>query len=292
MIPCRMAGQLSTTRVRASFKRAQRSAVRLTHRFKSFEPFDGSRPGVVITGAAGLIGRILRTELADDYTFRTVDRVPGAGIDLAADVRQPELMQRVFAGATAVVELAANASVETSWTRVLENNLAATVGTLEAARRAGVRRVVIASSNHVTGMHERDEPYASVVAGRYAGLEPDKLPRIRVDAPPRPDSFYGVGKSAVEAAGRYYAEEHGLSVICLRIGTVNRENRPREPREFATLLTHRDLAQLVGRCLEAPPDLGFAVFYGVSHNTWRIWDIDDAAAAIGYEPLDDAENFR
>jgi nucleoside-diphosphate-sugar epimerase len=152
--------------------------------------------------------------------------------------------------------------------------------------------VVVASSNHVTGIHERDEPYASVLAGRYDGLEPDAIPRIRADSPPRPDSFYAVGKCGAEAAGRYYAEEHGLSVICLRIGTVNRENRPRNAREFATLLTHRDLAQLVRRCLEAPLDLRFAVFYGVSQNKWRIWDIDDAAAAIGYQPLDDAESFR
>jgi uronate dehydrogenase len=292
MIPCRMAGPHRTSYVRSSLTRAQRSAVRLAHRFRRFEPFDGSRPGVVITGAAGTIGRVLRAELADSYAFRTVDQLPGTGIDLAADVRKPERMQRVFAGASAVVELAANSSVATSWSRVLENNLAATVATLEAARRAGVPRVVVASSNHVTGMYERDEPYASVLSGHYTGLAPDDLPRIHVGSPLRPDSFYGIGKCAAEAAGRYYAEEHGLSVVCLRIGTVNRENRPQNPREFATLLTHRDLGQLVQRCLDAPLDLGFAVFYGVSRNTWRIWDIDDAAAAIGYEPLDDAENFR
>ena len=91
---------------------------------------------------------------------------------------------------------------------------------------------------------------------------------------------------------RYYAEEHGLSVICLRIGTVNQQDRPRNAREYATLLTHRDLVQLVRRCLEAPSDLSFGVFYGVSRNTWRIWDIDEAASMLGFEPLDDAERFR
>jgi nucleoside-diphosphate-sugar epimerase len=271
---------------------AQRFAVRLSHGLKTLQPFDGSRPGVVITGAAGTIGAVLRNALSDGYELRTIDRAPGAGIDLVADVRRSDRLARVFAGADAVVELAANSSLGTSWSRVLENNLAATVGTLEAARQAGVPRVVVASSNHVTGVFERDEPYASVLRGRYEGLDPGALPRIRVDSPLRPDSFYGVGKCGAEAAGRYYAEEHGLSVICLRIGTVNRENRPRNTREFATLLTHRDLAHLVRRCLEAPLDLRFAIFYGVSRNTWRIWDIDDAAAAIGYEPLDDAESFR
>ncbi|HKS79254.1 MAG TPA: NAD(P)-dependent oxidoreductase [Gaiellaceae bacterium] len=278
--------------VQSSAARAGRFAIRLSHRFKPLEPFDGSRPGLVITGAAGTIGRVLRAELAVSHSLRTIDQLPAEGIDLAADVRRSERMQKAFAGASAVVELAANPSLRTSWEQVLANNLAAALGTLEAARRAGVPRVVVASSNHVTGMHERDEPYASVLAGRYEGLDPESLPRIRVDSPPRPDSFYAIGKCGAEAAARYYAEEYGMSAICLRIGTVNPENRPRNPREFATLLTHRDLAQLVRRCLEAPLDLGFAVFYGVSRNTWRIWDIEDAAATIGYEPLDDAESFR
>lgn len=272
--------------------RARRVAIRFSHRFRPLEPFDDSRPGLVVTGAAGTIGRVLRAELADSYSLRTIDHLPADGIDLAADVRKPERMQQAFAGATAVVELAASSGLATNWEQVLTNNLAATVATLEAARSAGVPRVVIASSNHVTGMHERDEPYASVLAGRYEGLDPESLVRIRVDSPPRPDSFYAVGKCGAEAAARYYADEYGMSAICLRIGTVNRADRPRNPREFATLLTYRDLAQLVRRCLEAPLDLGFAVFYGVSRNTWRIWDIEDAAAAIGYEPLDDAESFR
>jgi len=287
-----MAGKQGIRFVQSSFGRAQRSAIRLSHRFKPLQPFDGARPGVVITGAAGIIGRVLRAELNDSYSLRTIDRSPGRGIDLAVDVRQPERMQGAFAGAGAVVELAASSSLSTDWKRVLENNLAATVATLEAARRAEVPRVVIASSNHATGMHERDEPYASVLAGRYEGLDPDALPRIRADSPVRPDSFYAVGKCAAEAAARYYAEEYGLSVICLRIGTVNRENRPRNPREFATLLTYQDLARLVQCCLEAPLELGFAVFYGISRNRWRIWDIEDAASRIGYAPIDDAESFR
>lgn len=287
-----MAGQQGIRFVRSSVARAQHFAVRLSHRRRVLAPFDGSRTAVAITGAAGVVGRVLRSELADDYELRTIDQLPASGIDLVANVRRPERIEGAFAGADAVIELAASSSVGTSWPRVLENNVAATVATLEAARRAGVARVVLASSNHVTGMYERDEPYASVLAGRYQSLDPDSLRRIRTDSPLRPDGFYAVGKCAAEAAGRYYAEEHGLSVICLRVGTVNSEDRPRNPREFATLLTYRDLGQLVRRCLEAPLDLGFAVFYGVSRNTWRIWDIDDAASAIGYEPVDDAESFR
>ena len=78
-------------------------------------------------------------------------------------------------------------------------------------------------------MYERDEPYASIVAGRYDGLDPDDLPRLTADAPIRPDGPYGIGKAFGEAAARYYAEEFGLSVICLRIGTVNAREPAREP---------------------------------------------------------------
>jgi hypothetical protein len=189
MIPCRMAGEEGMRLVHASLARAQRVAIRLSHRFRPIEPFDGSRPGVAITGAAGTIGQVLRRDLAGDYSLRTIDQQPAEGIHLAVDVRRPEQLERALEGAAAVVELAASSSLRTSWECVLENNLAATVATLEAARRAGVPRVVVASSNHVSGMHERDEPYASVLAGRHEGLDPDAIPRIRADWAPRPDSF-------------------------------------------------------------------------------------------------------
>jgi nucleoside-diphosphate-sugar epimerase len=292
MIAGRMAGSVPTRFVRSSLTRTRNFGIRLSHRFMRLEPLDGARPGVLVTGAGGTIGRILRAGLADSYALRTVDQVPGTGVDLVADVRQSERMEAACAGASAVVDLAANPRVDTSWAVVQENNIAAAVATLEAAHRAGVGRVVLASSNHVTGMYERDEPYASLLAGRFDGLDPSTLPRIRADWPVRPDSFYAVGKCAAEAAGRYYAEQRGLSVICLRIGTVNQRDRPRNLREYATLLTHRDLVQLVRRCLETPLDLRFAVFYGVSLNTWRIWDIEDAGSALGYAPVDDAEQFR
>src|SRR5919107_2382311 len=86
----------------------------------------------------------------------------------------------------------------------------------------------------------------------------------------RPDGPYAVSKAIGEAAARYFADVHGLSVICLRIGAVNRGDRPRDMRHLSTLLTHRDLVQLVERCIDAPDELRFAVLYGVSANTWRI----------------------
>ena len=127
---------------------------------------------------------------------------------------------------------------------------------------------------------------------RTRGSIPLSIPLIGTDWPVRPDSPYGVGKAFSEAAARYYSDQYGISCICLRIGTVLAEDRPKLPRHYATLLTHGDLVRLVGCALRAPLELRYGVYYGVSANTWRFWDIANATEELGYEPQDDAERFR
>ncbi len=251
----------------------------------------GGAQRVLITGAGGLIGGILRKGLRGRYELRGLDSRPGKGVDLVADMTDPVAIRPAFDEIDAVIDLAADPDAEASWETVRENNIPATLNALEAARAAGVKRFVFASSNHATGLYEHDEPYASIVAGRYDDV-PHAFERLTGASPIRPDGPYGVGKALGEAAARFYAEMRGVTAICLRIGTVNPAGRPQNARHFATLLTHRDLVHLVDRCLGAPADLRFAVYYGVSANTWRIWDIDEAAREIGYEPRDDAERWR
>lgn len=248
---------------------------------------------VLITGAAGVIGGVLVEGLRDEYLIAAVDRRRVRSISARRlDLRWRPGVDRAVRGVDAVVDLAALSSLSTSWRAIRRNNIPMTMNVLEAARKAGVRRVVIASSNHVTGLYELDEPYASIVRGEYDGLDPANVRRITTLDPIRPDAPYALGKVLAEAAGRYYSERHGMSVICLRIGTVNHQNRPLSPRAFATLLTHADLVRLVRCCLRAPLELGFAVVYGVSANRWRFWDLADAEERIGYRPEDDAEMFR
>jgi nucleoside-diphosphate-sugar epimerase len=249
---------------------------------------------ILITGAAGVIGTILRRELGERYELRGLDRKRIAGVDsVAVDMAKGgRRVERAFAGCDAVIDLAGVAAVDTPWDVVRRNNIPATMNALEAARRHGVVRFVYASSNHVTGQYERDDPYARIVAGDYAALGPGGFRRITTADPIRPDGPYALGKALGEAAARYYADEHGLSAICLRIGTCRESSRPERPRDFATLLTHGDLARLVVAALEAPVDVRFGVFYGVSANTWRFWELADAREAIGYAPEDDAEQFR
>ena len=216
----------------------------------------------------------------------------GRGQIARVDLTTRSGLERHFEGCDAVVDLAGFPSVEESWERILTNNIPATVNAIEAARATGVERYVFASSNHVTGLYERDEPYASVVAGLTADLAPETLPRLTSAHPIRPDSPYGAGKAFGEAAARLAAETGGPSAVCLRIGTVSATDRPDDARGFATLLTHRDLVQLVRRSLEAGLDARFGVYYGVSHNRWRFWEIETAERDLGYRPEDDAEQWR
>lgn len=243
---------------------------------------------ILITGAAGLVGTVLMRGLEGRYEVAGVDRA----LRRPAHVRRRNLARSrrlapIFEGADAVVDLAGLPDHRTGWKDVWRNNLRATLNVLEAARQAGVRRYVFASSNHVTGGYEQEPPWSAIVAGDYDGLDPGSLPLIGADWPVRPDGAYALGKVLGEAAARWYSDAFGLSAICLRIGTVNAEDRAREPRHFATLLTHADLLRLIECALTA--EVPFDVCYGVSRNTWRFWDISNE---IGYDPQDDAERYR
>lgn len=247
---------------------------------------------VLVTGASGLIGSVLWAQLAPDHTLSGIDlhRDPARGIG-RGDVRRPRSIRRAVRDIDAVVDLATGSAVDLPW-RDVEKDIRGRINVLEALRAHGVKRYVFASSNHVTGMYELEQPYASIVAGAYEELDAAAIPLIRPDDPIRPDSPYGVGKACAEATSRYFAEQHGISCICLRIGTVHADDRPHRSRDYATLLTHSDLAQLVDCALRAPLTIRHGVYYGVSANTWRFWDITNAHEQLGFAPADDAERFR
>lgn len=243
---------------------------------------------ILITGWNGLIGNILSGSLPL-YPIRGFDLVATPPL---ADATNLNAILPFFEGIDVVIDLAAVSDQFASWETVYRNNIPATWNVLEASRRAGVKRVIFASSNHVTGLYEYVRPYCDIVAENYQNLDPTALPHISSFMPVSPDGPYAIGKACGEAIGKYFAVQHSLSVICLRIGTVNKENRPLIPRHFATWLSHRDLVHLVERCIEAPESVPFAVFYGVSNNKWRFWDIRNAEKLIGYNPKDNAEQWR
>jgi nucleoside-diphosphate-sugar epimerase len=234
---------------------------------------------VAITGADGLIGRVLRAGLSDRFAPRWLTREDADVADLAA-------LEAVFVGTEAVVHLAANAEVDASWDELLPANVIGAYHAFEAARRAGVRRVVFASSNHAMGMYMWDDD-------RFAdAAHPDQ---VGTDLPVRPDSLYGASKAWGEALGRFYTERHGLEVVCLRIGAVTEGDEPPdtaariEPPRVARRvpgmwLSHRDCVSLVEAALTA--DVGFAVVNGVSDNLGRWFTLDEGRRRLGWEPRD------
>jgi nucleoside-diphosphate-sugar epimerase len=252
---------------------------------------------VLVTGANGTIGRAVRQHLGDRYQLHGLDREPGEHAAHVADIADLDAIQPAFEGMDAVVHLAASISVETPWPDILRDNIIGTYNVYEAAKRAGVEVVVFASSNHAVGMYEVEN-----APDIYA---PDHPLVIDQHAEIRPDSYYGVSKAYGEAMGRYYVENHGLRVFCLRIGTVRADDSPTSEaagassgwlpltqeqiyqRLQATWLSQRDCAQLIGRCLDAD-QIRFGVYYGISDNPRQFWSLANAREELGYVPQDSA----
>lgn len=225
---------------------------------------------VLITGAAGRIGTVLRRGLPPlGWPLRLLDAVPMPGEPdaVCADIRDEPRLLAALAGVQAVVHLA-GLPREDRFDRILAANIEGSYRVFEAARLAGVPRVVYASSNHAVGFTPRQ-------------------PLVGVDVPPRPDTLNGLSKVYGEALGRLYADKYGLQVACLRIGSCF--ERPTTVRQLSTWLSHGDAVRLVHACLTAP-DLDYAVAYGVSANTRGWWDLQPALA-LGYRPADDAEAY-
>jgi uronate dehydrogenase len=239
-------------------------------------PSGGAPPGrLLLTGAAGTLGRQLMPFLATLGRPLRVSDLPGP---LAAtplpdgaepwpcDLADGPGVHAMLAGVQAVVHLG-GVSVERPFLPILRANIVGVQHLYDAARRQGTRRVVFASSNHVTGCYGVDEV-------------------IGPDHPPCPDGHYGVSKMFGEGVAAMHWHRYGIESVCLRIGTA--EPQPPDRRALASWISPRDLQQLVRCALEAP-GVGCLVTYGCSRNTRAWWRCDDSWARLGYAPQDDAE---
>ena len=249
---------------------------------------------ILVTGAEGVIGTAVREHLEGRYELTSLTLTEQEFPSHVADISDLDAIRPAFEGVDAVVHLAASAELETPWDDVLRNNIVGTYNVFEAARLAGVSRVVFASSNHVVGMFELD--------GAPALYDPDDDRSYDHTAEIRPDSLYGVSKAYGEALGRMYMERHGLRVFCLRIGAVRAHDDPTSPtanplidldaegrrnRLRAVWLSRRDCAELIASCLDVE-DVSWAVVYGVSANSRRFWDLTHGRELLGWEPRDSA----
>jgi nucleoside-diphosphate-sugar epimerase len=232
---------------------------------------------VLLTGAAGRIGTSFRSLYGDRYRFRLVDRreIPDPGRHEArvGDLTQLEFARQVCAGADTVVHLAADPSPRAGfYETLLAMNIQATYNVFAGAHEAGCRRVIFASSNHAVNAYPLDV-------------------QVHPDDPVRPGDLYGVTKCFGEALARFYADRHGLRGIALRIGAFLNPEAVADtdnPRTLSLFISPRDLGQLIHKSIEAPDDLTFAIFHGVSDNQFKRLDIANARELIGYQPVDNA----
>ena len=247
---------------------------------------------ILVTGMSGLIGGAVRQHLESRYNLTALNRslVPGVRT-VQADIADFDSILPAFEGQDTVVHLAASARGSDPWERVRDPNLIGVYNVFEAARRAGVSRVIFASSGSTISGWEQVQPYRALGYGDYENVLPP-WPMITHETPVRPAGVYGATKVWGEALARQFTDSSELSIICLRIGLVNEEDRPTDSRQFSVWCSQRDISQMVERCIIAPSELKFDIFYALSRNKWGYRDISHAREVVGFEPSDEAEAFR
>jgi uronate dehydrogenase len=233
---------------------------------------------VLLTGAAGSIGTAMRNCLGSKYHFRCLDIKPIEDEEdvVVANILDFDALLNAMQGMEAIIHLATNPGFDRTWEDVYSNGIAGTYNVFEAARKAGIKKVIYASTTAVLGWRE---------------MQLKK--RVSPDMPIHPLNLYGVGKATGELLARYFAEAYHLSIICLRIGSFHVD--PPFPQSLhddilPAWCSQEDLAQLLDRCLQTD-DLGFQVFYAVSDNKRRLWDIQNAQKLVGYHSGSNAENL-
>ena len=244
------------------------------------------RRKVLVTGAAGHIGSYFTEHSHSNYDLRLmvrgdedaprIDALRKFGDVVTADLSDLPQLKELCRGVDTVLHLAAVPSPEASWAELLPANIIGTYNAMIAAKSAGCRRVIFASSIHAV-----------------SGYPPDV--QVKTSEPVNPGDLYGVTKCFGEAMGRYMAEQEGLSVIALRIGAFQPPEVVHDERRGIALMdmwvSQRDLNQLIERCIDVET-LRFAILHGLSDNRFKRYDISDARELVGYTPQDDVTKIH
>ena len=248
---------------------------------------------VLLTGAGGRVGQAILDGIGEEYDWRLLDRepLPAAKVpdrvtdadQYVADITDERAVHEAMRGVNAVIHLAGDPRKTAPWDSVLRNNIDGTQAVMRAAAAAGVEKFAFASSNHAVGGYETDDRTPDL-------YRPDDDYRLDGEELPRPGNLYGVSKATGEFLGRYYHDETGMSVVCVRIGNLTTDHPPREyERGQAMWLSHGDCAHLFERCLLA--NYGFEIVYGISDNDRKYYSIDRAREVLGYDPQDNSANY-
>lgn len=223
---------------------------------------------IFIFGSSGKIGQLLVDHLSDTYDLVLGDIAPVHSGTLQVDLMRPETYQNAFTGIDCLIHLAGVSDEIPDWQKTLETNVVGSALLFEAARKAGIKRIIYASSVQAVGFYPRTY-------------------HLTPDASPRPCSFYGVSKVAGEALARLYADKYGLSCICLRIFSF--EKLPLNPRHLTTWISPADIVHLFKAAIDAK-NVNFAIVNGVSKNQKS--NADNPDSIIPYSPVDNAEDYK
>ena len=247
---------------------------------------------VLVTGMSGRIGGAVLKYLGQKYDFTALNRRPMDGVRcVTGDIADFNSIRPHFDGQEAVVHLAAALGGVADARDIVERNIWGTYNVFEAARQAGVKRVIFASSGSVILGYTKESPWRELESGEYDKL-PASWPLLTHESAVRPDSIYGCSKVWGEALGRSYHDSYDLSVMCVRFSWIPADDRPGPVRTYSVWCSHRDAAQMVDKCLTAPDSLGFDIFFAVSDNKYNYRDVSHAKEVVGYEPRDRAEDYR
>ena len=245
---------------------------------------------ILVTGMSGLIGGAVRRRLEPRARLSALNRSEVAGVTtVRADLADLDAIRPAFEGRDTVIHLAAKAGDRHSWEALRDTNVIGTRNVLEAAKLAGCRRVVFASSGATIAGWEREEPYRALVEGRYDDV-PEDWVRVRHDMATRPNGPYASTKVWGEALARHYADAFGLSVISLRIGYVNAVDRPTDSRTRSVWCSQRDIVNAIELAVDADESIAYDIYFVQSDNRWGYRDLSHPRERIGFVPQDAAED--
>lgn len=248
---------------------------------------------VLLTGAGGRVGQAILKDLGDAYDWRLLDREPLPQKKLpdsldnievhVTDVTDKQAVRTAAKDCEAIIHLAGDPRPDAPWKSVLRNNILGTQTVFEVAVEVGIEKVAFISSSHTIGFYE--EGRKPDIYRKYSSYDLDGTELSR------PTNFYGVSKVAGETLARYYHDEHGLSVVCVRVGNLTKSHPPRNyERGQAMWLSHRDCAHLFDCCITA--DYDYEIVYGVSNNDRNYYDIERTRKVLDYEPQDNSAEFH
>ena len=263
---------------------------------------------VHITGVYGLIGNLVYRRLSeqpDRYDVygsgrrtmsstradaESIARLPDDHFSIA-DLSDADAMAAAIDGMDAVIHIAAVPDPGSSFDDVLSSNIVGTHNVLEGCRKAGVRRLVYASSIMVNwGYFTYQEPYRSIKEGRLDDLPPEIAKVTHLD-PVRPTEPYSTSKVWAESYCRTYFDAHDISTICLRIGYVNSHNYCEQPSLNSVWCSHGDITNMTELALTVTEKPIYDIFYVTSNNRHRWVDLEHARQVVGFVPQDSAEGM-